>query len=134
MDSDIACRPGPGEPSSPLVDARAVSVSQCEYLPLRRSSDFRRVLSSGRRVRRGGVTVAMSPNSADVIRIGLVVGKAVGNAVQRNRAKRRLRHALAATPLEQGMDYVIIADRQVVDTPFTTLSGWLLRATGGPTS
>ena len=32
------------------------------------------------------------PGSAGVARVGLVVSKAVGNAVMRNRVKRRLRH------------------------------------------
>jgi ribonuclease P protein component len=53
--------------------------------------------------------------------VGLVVGRRVGNAVDRNRAKRRLRHALIEISLEQGMDYVIIADREVLDTPFESL-------------
>jgi ribonuclease P protein component len=62
-----------------------------------------------------------APGSAGTPRVGLVVGRRVGNAVDRNRAKRRLRHALIEISLEQGMDYVIIADREVLDTPFESL-------------
>lgn len=47
--------------------------------------------------------------------------RSVGNAVKRNRAKRRLRHALAGIPLEQSMDYVIIADRSVIEVRFENL-------------
>lgn len=85
---------------------------------------------SGQRRRVGGVTVVRLPGPTEGTRIGLVVGRSVGNAVSRNRAKRRLRHSLAALPLEQGMDYVIIADSAVVSAPFATLQGWLGRAVG----
>lgn len=62
-----------------------------------------------------------APGEAGAVRVGLVVGRRVGNAVDRNRAKRRIRHALTEISLEQGMDYVIIADREVLDTPFESL-------------
>jgi ribonuclease P protein component len=43
--------------------------------------------------------------------VGLVVGKAVGNAVQRNRVKRRLRHLLRErlATLPDGADLVVRA-------------------------
>lgn len=129
MDSDTACKPDRVEPCSVHDAARDASASPSERKALRRSSDFRRVLANGRRARRGGVTVVTSPGLDDTIRTGLVVGRSVGNSVARNRAKRRLRHALAKTPLEQAMDYVIIADRRVVEAPFADLCGWLRRAT-----
>ena len=44
-------------------------------------------------------------------RVGLVVSKAVGGAVQRNRVKRRLRHLLAAhvASMPQGLTLVVRA-------------------------
>lgn len=65
--------------------------------------------------------MVVAPGEAGTTRVGLVVGRRVGNAVHRNRAKRRLRHALTEISLEQGMDYVIIADREVLDIPFESL-------------
>lgn len=65
--------------------------------------------------------MAAVPGDPGPARVGLVVGRRVGNAVERNRAKRRLRHALTQIQLEQGMDYVIIADREVLDIPFGSL-------------
>lgn len=98
--------------------------------PLQSSADFRRVLTEGDRTRRGGVTVVSHPGPESAIRVGLVAGRAVGNAVRRNRVKRRLRHALKEIQLEQGMDYVIIADRRVGDAPFGQLKDWLEAAIG----
>lgn len=61
-------------------------------------------------------------------RVGLVVSKAAGNAVTRNRIKRRLRQSLPLVPLEPGTDYVIIANKEVADAPHPELVGWLQRA------
>jgi ribonuclease P protein component len=63
---------------------------------LRDSNAFRRTVSSGRRAGGAALVVHLlddAPRDADGSpRVGLVVGKAVGNAVVRNRVKRRLRH------------------------------------------
>lgn len=71
------------------------------------------------------------PGDGAETRIGLVVGRSVGNAVRRNRVKRRLRHALEQNQWELGMDYVIIAGREVGEVPFTALVDWLHRALEG---
>jgi ribonuclease P protein component len=67
------------------------------------------------------------PGVPGVPRVGLVVAKSTGNAVIRNRIKRRLRHALRAVQLKPGTDYVIIATSQVADAPHPQLMGWLER-------
>jgi len=64
-------------------------------------------------------------------RVGLVVSKSAGNAVTRNRIKRRLRHIVRTLPLKPGIDYVIIGASQVADVPHPSLVGWLERALGG---
>lgn len=68
------------------------------------------------------------PGGPGVPRVGLVVSKSTGNAVTRNRIKRRLRHALRAVQLKPGTDYVIIGTTQVADVPHPRLMGWLERA------
>jgi ribonuclease P protein component len=52
-----------------------------------------------------------SPNTLDGLRVGFTAGKSVGGAVQRNRAKRRLRAAVQALAgrLPAGWDLVWIA-------------------------
>jgi ribonuclease P protein component len=57
-----------------------------------------------------------------------VVSKSTGDAVTRNRIKRRLRHSLRAVQLKPGMDYVIIGNSQVADASHPQLMGWLERA------
>lgn len=73
-----------------------------------RRSDFTRILKTGVRVgRRDVVAHVLVPADPDLVatggpRIGLIVGKSVGNSVIRHAVARRLR--AAARPLVQGLD------------------------------
>ena len=53
-------------------------------------------------------------------RVAVVAGKAVGNAVRRNRAKRRLRAAARQARLP-AVDLVVDARRSAIDAPFDRL-------------
>ena len=64
-------------------------------------------------------------------RVGVVAGKKkIGGAVQRNRAKRRLREALVGVPLREGHDYVVIASSTVLTASFGEVVQWLRTAVG----
>ena len=62
---------------------------------------------------------------ADGIRVGFTCSKKVGNAVMRNRAKRRLKEAarmILSTHGKEGWDYVLIGRRGVtIDRPWDDL-------------
>lgn len=52
----------------------------------------------------------------------VVAGKSVGGAVARNRAKRRLRHAMLTTEAPAGFDLVVVATGpEAVHTPWPAL-------------
>jgi ribonuclease P protein component len=53
--------------------------------------------------------------------VTVVASRAVGTAVARNRAKRRLRAAAREARLPQSVDLVIDARRSALNAPFTTL-------------
>lgn len=61
---------------------------------LRKHTQFCRVQSKGRRVGGKFLLVVFAPSSFLDVRFGLTVSKHVGNAVTRNRVKRRLRDIL----------------------------------------
>jgi ribonuclease P protein component len=69
---------------------------------MRSSADFRSTVRRGVRAGRPTVVVHAAKSSAPDVLVGLVVSRAVGNAVVRNSVKRRLRHiardCLARTP------------------------------------
>ncbi len=48
-------------------------------------------------------------------RVGIVAGKKVGNAVNRNRAKRRLREAAHLANLRTNTDYILIAGPESIE-------------------
>jgi len=84
---------------------------------LKTRADFLRVAATRARAVRPGLILqaAAQPGGADASgprRVGYTASRRVGNAVARNRAKRRLRAAAAALlPLhgKDGVDYVLIA-------------------------
>jgi ribonuclease P protein component len=80
---------------------------------LRDSADFTAVLRSRRSGRATGrqLVVTVAASHADCSRLGMVVSKAVGNSVVRNRTKRVLRHEMAALlpSLPGDLDVVIRA-------------------------
>jgi len=60
--------------------------------------------------------------------VGIVAGRKVGNAVCRNRVKRRIREALRYVDLEPSTTYVVLASASVVETGFDRLEQWLAEA------
>jgi len=94
------------------------------YASLRRSPDIGRVRRVGTRRRAGGITVFAAQGGSGPPRVAFVAGRGVGNAVRRNRAKRRLREAVRQVSLPGGRDYVVIASAIVVEAPFETVVAW----------
>ncbi|TYR29470.1 ribonuclease P protein component [Mesorhizobium microcysteis] len=67
-------------------------------------------------------------------RFGLTVTKKVGNAVVRNRVRRRLKEATrvhAGGDMAAGSDYVIVGRREVLGVPFDELRQELSRRIRG---
>lgn len=63
-------------------------------------------------------------------RLGVTVTKKAGNAVERNRIRRRLHEAVrvhAAGDMAPGTDYVIVGRREILNAPFGTLKDELSR-------
>ncbi len=100
---------------------------------LRKRSEYL-AAQSGRPAHGKGFTLRARPSGEQTedIRVGFTCSKKVGNAVQRNRAKRRLREAArlvlprAGTP---GWAYVLIGHRDTTaSVPFDILCADLERA------
>jgi len=100
-------------------DGRSVVVER-----LRRRSDFRAAASGVRASGRAFVLQARRRAENGAVRIGFTVSRKVGNAVERNRVRRRLREivrlsAAAGTgQLSPGHDYVLIGRRAALAAPF----------------
>ena len=94
---------------------------------LRRRAEFQRAARGRRRAFEAFTLQAASrppDDAADGARVGFTVTKKIGNAVVRNRIRRRLKAALsAAAPLEArpDCDYVLMARREALARPFAAL-------------
>ena len=122
---------GEGEPT--VADAPLFVRSSSDFrIGLKTRPDFQRV-AKGRRchARSLGLQVHLRPEPGDgAPRFGLTVTKRVGNAVERNRIKRRLRAALRSERIvpQPGHDYVIVARREALGLPFAGLIADLTKA------
>jgi len=100
---------------------------------VRRSADFAATIRGGRRAGRGTIVVHLlfeEPAQATTARAGFVVSKAVGNAVVRNRVRRRLRHLVRPllSDLPPGALLVVRALPAAAGASFATLGDDLAAA------
>lgn len=89
-------------------------------------AEFLAVQQAGRRVAGRYATLIGLPNALESDRLGIVASKRIGNAVVRNRAKRRLREVFrrerqAARSAGRRFDVVAIARRELVTAPFASV-------------
>jgi ribonuclease P protein component len=100
---------------------------------LRRRADFR-AASSGLRTSAGGFVLQARLRDDDGgVRVGFTVSRQVGNAVERNRVRRRLREIVRLA----GHDYVLIGRRAALTLPFADMQrqfGTALRRVHSPES
>jgi ribonuclease P protein component len=118
----VAARTSAPEPgvSSPTL---AVIKNRADFLAANR----------GLRVARPGFVLLANPNGGLGKRYGVTVTKKIGNAVVRNRMKRRFRELLRAALPEQGLadyDHVLIGRAGGVEREFALLRDELAVALG----
>jgi ribonuclease P protein component len=90
---------------------------------LRRRADFLAAGHGTRASAQGFVLQARERTDSGPPRFGFTVARKVGNAVERNRVRRRLRAVVRASAVaaRQGHDYVVIGRRTALALPFTLL-------------
>ena len=103
-------------------------ITQVKRLKQRRS--FLHVAQKGQKLATPGLVLQTlrwnhpDPGSPKSIRIGFTVTKKIGNAVNRNRARRRLKAAAVVvmkTHAQENTDYVLIGRTETLKRPFVTL-------------
>lgn len=91
---------------------------------LKRRREFLRVQAAGRKTAQPGLVLQAAPGEGGTVRVGFTVSRRVGNAVTRNRVRRRLK-AVAAEVLPRGArdnhDYVIIGRAGSIDRAYDAL-------------
>jgi ribonuclease P protein component len=106
-----------------------VGLSMAALARLKRRAEFLRVAGYRKKWVAPGLILQAAPSTlaaASKTRIGFTASRKVGIAVDRNRARRRLKAAVAAMmPLHAatGHDYVLIARTGTVRRPYAALLG-----------
>jgi ribonuclease P protein component len=102
---------------------------------LKKRSEFLAVAATNRRWSTPGLVLQALPrDSGDMtpaVRLGFTATKKIGNAVKRNRARRRLRAAAAevlGSAAARSADLVLVARAGTIDRPYTDLKNDLSSA------
>ena len=99
---------------------------------LKLNSDFRRLYAKGKSAVTPYLVLYVRRNRLGRNRTGYTVSAKLGNAVTRNRARRRLREVfrLNAPALKEGWDFVIVARSRCVSAPWPKLNASFRKACG----
>jgi ribonuclease P protein component len=92
---------------------------------LRQRADFLAAASGVKIPSAAFVLQARKRSDEGPVRIGFTVSKKVGNAVERNRVRRRLREIVrlnGAARLRAGHDYVLVGRRAALRLPFARIA------------
>jgi ribonuclease P protein component len=91
---------------------------------LAKRPQFEKVMTKGIRKRVGSICILfLLPNGLSRKRLGIIASKKIGNAVVRNRAKRKIREAFRRIKdrINPGMDVVVISGKDLVPLSVCTL-------------
>jgi ribonuclease P protein component len=99
---------------------------------LKKPHEFRRMYAKGKSAGNPFFVVYCRPNGRPINRLGVTVSTKLGNAVTRNRIRRRIRESyrLGEDRLRRGFDFVIVARTGADDAPFARLQSELLGVCG----
>lgn len=97
-----------------------------ELQPIKRKDYFEKIIKEGKKKVNSHFVVYFLPSlffEDNITRIGISVGKKIGNAVVRNLHKRHLRHIIRESKIDIDKKYVIIIMRpRAKDCDFSLLS------------
>lgn len=97
---------------------------------IRRGPDFKAALRRGEKRRSRYFILYSLPDTGGLTRIGVITSRKVGNAVERNRARRIIREIFRRNrdSMPAGLDYVVIASRSMVGAEHGEIEKALLGA------
>lgn len=82
---------------------------------LKESKDFDRIIKNNKPTKYKDFIIYIEYNSSDSYHFGLSVGKKIGNAVMRNKIKRRLKSIIDKKHYKNGFNCIIIVGRGILE-------------------
>ncbi|NLL61208.1 MAG: ribonuclease P protein component [Candidatus Atribacteria bacterium] len=88
-----------------------------------KTSEFRRVFSGGNKILGKNIVLHVLSTQQENNKVGIIVKKSIGNAVQRNKIRRRLREIWRQQNkvLSPGYDMVIVARKEIISATFAEI-------------
>ncbi len=92
-----------------------------KLVKIKENYEFRRAYNRGKAYVTPYAVVYVFKNKSNNLRLGITVGKKIGKAVQRNRAKRLITAAFrnVSSDLLTGYDYIIVARVRILNVKST---------------
>lgn len=94
---------------------------------LKCSREFTRIIKQNRSKKAKYYYIYIERNKKDSYHFGISVSKKIGNAVTRNKFKRRIRHIISKRDYQNGFDCIIILRKSALDASFSELEEDLLK-------
>ena len=100
-----------------------------KIIKLKENRDFRRAYNRGKSFVTPAFVVYVNKNREQTVRLGITVGKKIGKAVKRNRAKRVITAAFGflLPRVADGYDFVIVARTRILNVKSTKVEELLLK-------
>ena len=95
---------------------------------LKESRDFDRIIKNNKPYKYKDYIIFIERNTKSVYKFGLTVGKKVGNAVNRNKIKRRLKAIIDKKDYQNGFNCIIIVGRGINERNFNEIEHNLIDA------
>ncbi len=90
--------------------------------------EFNRIINNNRPFKYKDYIIYLEKKDNDVYKFGLSVGKKIGNAVVRNKCRRRLKNIIDEKNYQNGFNCIIIVGKGIVSRSFDEMRSNLLEA------
>ena len=95
---------------------------------IKESRDFDRIIKNNKPYKYKDYIIFIEKGSSDIHKFGISVGKKVGNAVNRNKIKRRIKAIIDKKHYQNSFNCIIIVGRSINERSFSEMEENLIEA------
>ena len=95
---------------------------------LKSNLEFDRIIKNNKPFKYKDYIIYLEKKEADVYKFGISVGKKIGNAVVRNKYKRRIKNIIDEKAYQNNFNCIIIVGKGILDKSFSEMKTNLFKA------